>query len=182
MSDCRFGVSPVNYPDPDPAFLTMTYCQVKVQVYDQIFFAKDCMPCNRLCRNCSCYWSIFRRCLSSIKVYRYNPTEICQQRLQGVRNVAQKLCSWERSLTYVFLRFLSFYRRKKKKEQKQKEQKNKPQKNCIDPESNQERLDHQSCILPLHWCIRWGITTERVFLNNGDYLNYNLYWFFNGTD
>ena len=35
-------------------------------------------------------------CLS-IKVYRYNPTEICQQRLQGVRNVAQKLCSWERS-------------------------------------------------------------------------------------
>ena len=25
----------------------------KVQVHDQIFFAKDCMPCNRLCRNCS---------------------------------------------------------------------------------------------------------------------------------
>ena len=25
-----------------------------------------------------------------IKVYRYNPTEICQQRLQGVRNVAKK--------------------------------------------------------------------------------------------
>ena len=23
---------------------------------------------------------------------------MCQQRLQGVRNVAQKLCSWERSL------------------------------------------------------------------------------------
>ena len=38
--------------------------RVKVQVHDQIFFAKDCMPCNRLCRNCSCYWSIFRRCLS----------------------------------------------------------------------------------------------------------------------
>ena len=35
-----------------------------------------------------------------IKVYRYNPTEICQQRLQGVRNVAQKLCSWERSFIY----------------------------------------------------------------------------------
>ena len=34
-----------------------------------------------------------------IKVYRYNPTEICQQRLQVVRNVAQKLCSWERSFT-----------------------------------------------------------------------------------
>ena len=34
-----------------------------------------------------------------IKVFRYNPTEICQQRLQGVRNVAQKLCSWERSFT-----------------------------------------------------------------------------------
>ena len=37
-----------------------------------------------------------------IKVYRYNPTEICQQRLQGVRNVAQKLCSWERSLLDKF--------------------------------------------------------------------------------
>ena len=36
----------------------------KVQVHDQIFFAKDCMPCNRLCRNCNYYWSIFRRCLS----------------------------------------------------------------------------------------------------------------------
>ena len=36
-----------------------------------------------------------------IKVYHYNPTEICQQRLQRVRNVAQKLCSWERSLTWV---------------------------------------------------------------------------------
>ena len=36
-----------------------------------------------------------------IKVYRYNPTEICQQRLQGVRNVAQKLCSWERSFTRI---------------------------------------------------------------------------------
>ena len=33
-----------------------------------------------------------------IKIYRYNLTEICQQRLQGVRKVAQKLCSWERSL------------------------------------------------------------------------------------
>ena len=48
------------------------------------------------------------------------------------------------------------------------------QKNCIDPESNQKPLDHQSCILPLHWCIRWGITTERVFLNNGDYPNFNV--------
>ena len=28
---------------------------VKLQVHDQIFFAKDCKPCNRLCRNCSCY-------------------------------------------------------------------------------------------------------------------------------
>ena len=34
-------------------------------------------------------------------VYRYNPTEICQQRLQGVRNVAHKLCSWERSLMRI---------------------------------------------------------------------------------
>ena len=40
-----------------------------------------------------CHW---------IKVYRYNPTEICQQRLQGVRNVAQKLCSWERSFRKVY--------------------------------------------------------------------------------
>ena len=30
------------------------------------------------------------------KVYRYNPTEICQQTLQGVRNETQKLC-FERS-------------------------------------------------------------------------------------
>ena len=36
-----------------------------------------------------------------IKVYRYNPTEICQQRLQGVQNVAQKLCSWERSFSWT---------------------------------------------------------------------------------
>ena len=36
-----------------------------------------------------------------IKVYRYNPTEICQQRLQGVQNVAQKLCSWERSFNLL---------------------------------------------------------------------------------
>ena len=44
------------------------------------FFAKDCTPCNRLCRMCSFYWSIFRRCISLNK----NPTEICQQILQGV--------------------------------------------------------------------------------------------------
>ena len=37
-------------------------------------------------------------CISSwIKVYRYKPTKIWQRRLQGVRNVAQKLCSCERS-------------------------------------------------------------------------------------
>ena len=24
MSDCRFGVSPVNYPDPDPDFLNFS--------------------------------------------------------------------------------------------------------------------------------------------------------------
>ena len=40
-------------------------------------------------------------CLA-IKVYCYNPTEICQQRLQGVQNVAQKLCSWERSFMQPF--------------------------------------------------------------------------------
>ena len=37
---------------------------------------------------CFCPW---------IKVYRYNPTKIWQRRLQGVRNVAQKLCPCERS-------------------------------------------------------------------------------------
>ena len=35
-----------------------------------------------------------------IKVYHYNPTEICQQRLQDVRNMAQKLCSWEHSFIF----------------------------------------------------------------------------------
>ena len=39
---------------------------------------------------CVCPW---------IKVYCYNPTKIWQQRLQGVRNVAYKLCSCERSFT-----------------------------------------------------------------------------------
>ena len=73
----------------------------------------------------------------------------------------------------VFLCFLSFYRRKKKEKKNKRNRKINTQKNCIDPESNQEPLDHQSCILPLHWCIRWGITIDRVFLNNGDYLNYN---------
>ena len=37
---------------------------LKVQVHEQIFFAKDCMPCNRLCRICSCHRSIFRWCMS----------------------------------------------------------------------------------------------------------------------
>ena len=40
------------------------------------------------------------------------------------------------------------------------------QKNCIDQESNQEPLDHQSCILPVHWCICWGIQNQ----------NQNCYW------
>ena len=50
------------------AFFSLSFflCAVylKVQVHNHIFCAKDCMPCNRLCRNCSCYWSIFHRCLS----------------------------------------------------------------------------------------------------------------------
>ena len=49
---------------------------LKVQVHDQIFFAKDCMPCNRLCRNCSCYWSIF----SSVSVLEYRFTVIIPQK------------------------------------------------------------------------------------------------------
>ena len=77
----------------------------------------------------------------------------------------------------------AFLSKKKKKEQKNKNnRKINTQKNCIDPETNQEPLDHQSCILPLHWCIRWRITPERAFLNNGDYQNYNLYWYFNDTE
>ena len=28
MSDCRFGVSPVNYPDPDPVSLTCVPCKL----------------------------------------------------------------------------------------------------------------------------------------------------------
>ena len=45
-----------------------------------------------------------------IKVYRYNPTEICQRRLQGVRNVAQKLCSWERSFNPTEICQTRFFR------------------------------------------------------------------------
>ena len=29
MSDCRFGVSPVNYPDPDPVLLAV--CKVSIK-------------------------------------------------------------------------------------------------------------------------------------------------------
>ena len=47
-----------------------------------------------------------------IKVDRYNPTEICQQRLQGVRKVAQKLCSWERSFNYTYDYILTEHIRK----------------------------------------------------------------------
>ena len=88
----------------------------------------------------------------------------------------------------ICILFLSVFLSKKEKNNNNRKQKNKKnrkintQKNCIGPESNQEPLHHQSFILPLHWCIRWGITTERVFLNNADYLNYNLYWFFNDTE
>ena len=53
-----------NNSDSNRRTLKYMFYSIKVQVHDQIFFAKDCMPCNRLCRNCSCYWSIFRRCLS----------------------------------------------------------------------------------------------------------------------
>ena len=54
-------------------------------------------PLKYIC-NCPCQIS-GHGVWSTCQVYRYNPTEICQQRLQGVRNVAQKLCSWERSLS-----------------------------------------------------------------------------------
>ena len=29
MSDCRFGVSPVNYPDPDPAYSLSHFIEIK---------------------------------------------------------------------------------------------------------------------------------------------------------
>ena len=41
--------------DESPAVYVHKVTSIKVQVHDQIFFAKDCMPCNRLYRNCSCY-------------------------------------------------------------------------------------------------------------------------------
>ena len=38
---------------------------IKVQVHDQIAFAKDCMPGNHLYLICGCYWSISHgMCLS----------------------------------------------------------------------------------------------------------------------
>ena len=32
MSDCRFGVSPVNYPDPDPKFVTVRIVRRRTSV------------------------------------------------------------------------------------------------------------------------------------------------------
>ena len=38
MSDCRFGVSPVNYPDPDPAWFYVKYNVNKTRL-----FITDCI-------------------------------------------------------------------------------------------------------------------------------------------
>ena len=32
MSDCRFGVSPVNYPDPDPEVNTSPVCEFQGRI------------------------------------------------------------------------------------------------------------------------------------------------------
>ena len=37
MSDCRFGVSPVNYPDPDPDSYSMWLMKVKESHQFQFF-------------------------------------------------------------------------------------------------------------------------------------------------
>ena len=53
----------------------------------------------------------------------------------------------------ICIPFLSVFLSKKEKKEKQKNKKNrkiKTESNCIDPESNQEPLHQQSCILPLH--------------------------------
>ena len=68
----------------------------KVQVHDHIFFAKDACPAIVYADIVVVIDPFFVGVCPWIKVYRYNPTEICQRRLQGVRNVAQKLCSWDR--------------------------------------------------------------------------------------
>ena len=58
----------------------------------------------------------------------------------------------------IFLCFLPFFFTNYP--EKQEEKKTNRKKKYINPESNRGPLDHQSYILPLDWCIRWGITTE----------------------
>ena len=70
---------------------------IKVQVHDQFSLPKIACPAIVYAEIVVVIDLFFVSVCPWIKVYRYNPTEICQQRLQGVRNVAQKLCSWERS-------------------------------------------------------------------------------------
>ena len=51
----------------------------------------------------------------------------------------------------ICIPFLSVFLSKKEKNRKiKKNRKINTEKNCIDPESNQEPLHHQSSILPLH--------------------------------
>ena len=78
-------------------------------------------------------------------------------------------------VTHVFLCFLFSYRRKKKKEQKKKEKKNKHTKELprprIEPGTSRSPVLHFTTAL-MHMLRN---TTERVFLNNGDYL---IFFFF----
>ena len=47
MSDCRFGVSPVNYPDPDPE--TETDVHVSIRRFPQTDRLE--IQCTAVCRN-----------------------------------------------------------------------------------------------------------------------------------
>ena len=49
MSDCRFGVSPVNYPDPDPDFqMTLGNVQILIKGLVLSWNGKNCncIACN----------------------------------------------------------------------------------------------------------------------------------------
>ena len=46
MSDCRFGVSPVNYPDPDPDFICIVcakYQKASVKALVQVNFLMNAL-------------------------------------------------------------------------------------------------------------------------------------------
>ena len=89
------------YFDTLPYLFIVIIDLFKVQIHDQIFFAKIACPAIIYAEIVVVIDLFFVGVCPWIKVYRYYPTEICQQRLQGVRYVAQKLCSWEGSFKAV---------------------------------------------------------------------------------